>query len=110
MARGLAEAAGHEKCVGLPYPPLEGEGRLTLSGAKREPGWGEGVSASAPPELRDHPTPLRMALRSMRNDPPPPGEGESRHHGRGDCDGKGGGGNGRGGSRQAPAVRPAISQ
>jgi len=28
-----------------------------------------------------------------------------------DCDGKGGGGgNGRGGSRQAPAVRPAISQ
>ncbi len=41
-----------------------------MSAAKCEPGWGEGLSSRAVPELRDHPTP------PLRVDPPPPGEGK----------------------------------
>src|ERR1700688_3230609 len=45
------------------FPCLEGEGRLTLSEAKCETGWGDSLSAVALPEWRDHPTPL--ALRAI---------------------------------------------
>ena len=47
------------------YPPLEGEGRLTLSAAKCETGWGDSLSTDAVPEWRDHPTPL--ALRAIEH-------------------------------------------
>ena len=52
-------------------PPQEGEGRLTLSEAKWETGWGDGLSIRAPLEWKDcHPTPIAYAI-----DPPPLGEG-----------------------------------
>src|SRR3984893_19377779 len=44
-------------------------------------GWGDGLSFRPVPELRDHPTPSRISLRSMRADPPPPGEGKKRDAG-----------------------------
>ena len=48
-------------------------GRLTLSAAKCETGWGDSLSTRALFETRDrHPTP------PLRGDPPPPGEGESQ--------------------------------
>jgi hypothetical protein len=47
-----------------------------MSEAKCETGWGDGPSTEALADLRDHPTPLRIPLRFMRNDPPPPGEGK----------------------------------
>jgi hypothetical protein len=41
----------------------------------------------------------------------PRNDGEGNHCGGGECDGSGGGvGSGRRGSRQAPALRPAIIQ
>src|SRR5450432_3301098 len=47
------------------YPPLEGEGRLTLSAAKCETGWGDGLSTPAPLETRDcHPTPPLISFAS----------------------------------------------
>ena len=49
----------------LSYPPLEGEGRLTLSAAKCETGWGDSLSTRTPPEAKDrHPTPPRVARAS----------------------------------------------
>src|SRR5450631_1562226 len=46
-------------------PPLEGEGRLTLSAAKCETGWGEGLSTRALFEGRDrHPTPPLISFAS----------------------------------------------
>ena len=51
-----------------------------MSAAKCETGWGDSLSIEAVPELRDHPTPLRIPLRFMRNDPPPPGEGADFNH------------------------------
>src|SRR5580704_5821572 len=51
--------------VQLLHPPLEGEGRLALSEAKCETGWGDGLSARTPPETRDcHPTPPLIAFAS----------------------------------------------
>jgi len=45
--------------VSFLHPPLEGEGRLTLSAAKCETGWGDSLSTRALFETRDrHPTPL----------------------------------------------------
>src|SRR5258705_2512285 len=67
-----------------PYPPLEGEGRLTLSqrvGAKRRPminsakcetGWGD---LSTRGTFRNERLPPRPAAHFIRVDPPPPGEG-----------------------------------
>jgi hypothetical protein len=53
------------------YPPLEGEGRLRLSAAKSEPGWGD-LSTQALFERRDfHPTPARIVLRTDANRPSP---------------------------------------
>src|SRR5258708_38608336 len=52
------------------YPPLEGEGRLTLSGAKCETGRGD-LSTRALFERRDcHPAPPLISFAST-----PPGEG-----------------------------------
>jgi len=49
----------------LSYPPLEGEGRLTLSAAKCETGWGDSLSTRALFEARDcHPTPPRVTRAS----------------------------------------------
>src|SRR5260370_34886756 len=46
------------------YPPLEGQGRLTLSGAKCETGWGD-LSTRALFEGRDcHPTPPLISFAS----------------------------------------------
>ena len=49
-----------------------------MSAAKCETGWGDGLSSETLPELRDHPTPARRVLRTVRSEPPPPGEGKSR--------------------------------
>src|ERR1700692_3179445 len=63
---------GQRGCPGsLTYPPLEGEGRLRLSAAKCEPGWGD-LSTRALFEARDcHPTPARIVLRTNANRPSP---------------------------------------
>src|SRR3954463_13224399 len=46
------------------HPPLEGEGRFTLSEAKCEPGWGD-LPTRAPFERRDrHPTPPLISFAS----------------------------------------------
>lgn len=45
----------------MPLTLLEGEGRLVLSEAKYETGWGDSLSTEAVPEWRDHPTPLTFA-------------------------------------------------
>ncbi len=55
------------------YPPLEGEGRLTLSATKCETGWGD-LSTRAPLGM-ERPSPHPAAPFS-RVDPPPPGEGK----------------------------------
>src|SRR5262245_33962440 len=69
------------QAVGVPLPSPGGVrdelcslvGRLTLSAAKCETGWGD-LSTRAPPRRTDrHPAPL--ALRAI--DPPPPGEGRN---------------------------------
>ena len=64
------------------YPPLEGEGRLTLSAAKCETGWGD-LSTRALFEGKDcHPTPPLISFASTPERASlvstPPGEGESR--------------------------------
>src|SRR5207245_1729456 len=43
------------------YPPLEVEGRLTLSEAKYETGWGDGLSASNTARVERSPHPARAA-------------------------------------------------
>src|SRR6266436_6723466 len=55
------------------YPPLEGEGRLTLSGAKCETGWGDLSTRALFERERLSPHP---AAHFIRVDPPPSGEGE----------------------------------
>src|SRR5580700_8888316 len=51
--------------VSFLHPPLEGEGRLALSTARCETGWGDGLSTRAPPEWRDcHPTPPLLSVAS----------------------------------------------
>src|SRR3954453_19484872 len=50
------------QCVISSYPPLEGDGRLRLSAAKDEPGWGD-PSTRAPFERRHrHPTPIAHCI------------------------------------------------
>src|SRR5205807_9954877 len=55
------------------YPPLEGEGRLTLSEAKCETGWGDSLNwgTALGERLSPHP-----AAHCIRVDPPPQGEGK----------------------------------
>ncbi len=53
------------------HPPLEGEGRLTESEAKREAGWGDLSSGAG---VRGEIAPPRSPA-SRAIDPPPPGEG-----------------------------------
>src|SRR5436190_23845021 len=53
--------------------PWRGEGRRSCNERRG------GVTVSprpTVPEWRDHPTPSRISLRSIRADPPPPGEGK----------------------------------
>jgi hypothetical protein len=102
------------------HPPLEGEGRLALSEARCETGWGD-LSTRTLFAMRDrHPTPPLISFAStlplqgrvkkvecapLHNDVAVGGGGG------GECDGSGGGDRStRRGSRQAPALRPAIIQ
>ncbi|RTE90838.1 hypothetical protein D6B98_22595 [Bradyrhizobium sp. LVM 105] len=43
------------------YPPLEGEGRLMLSEARHETGWGDGLSASHSARVERSPHPARAS-------------------------------------------------
>jgi hypothetical protein len=68
-----AEGGGDVASIVIPvaHPPLEGEGRLRLSAAKEEPGWGD-PSTRAAFERRDrHPTPIAHFIR----DRPSPSRG-----------------------------------
>src|SRR5579862_7385628 len=65
-----SHAARSRSCA---YPPLEGEGRLILSVAKYETGWGDSLSTGTVQGDRPSPHP---AAPFSRVDPPPPGEGE----------------------------------
>jgi hypothetical protein len=56
------------------HPPLEGEGRLTLSAAKCETGWGGETTER---DLASHHSLLHHPTPPLRVDPPPPGEGEN---------------------------------
>src|SRR6185295_6166766 len=58
--------------VRLLHPPLEGEGRLALSAAKCETGWGDLSTPTLLDVERPSPHP---AAHCMSVDPPPPGQG-----------------------------------
>ena len=65
----FASARTATRDANFSYPPLEGEGRRVVRCERRG-----GVTVSphpTVPELRDHPTPSRIPLRSMRADPRP---------------------------------------
>src|SRR5882757_4986036 len=62
-------------CMRCLHPPLEGEGRLALSEAKCETGWGDSLTPDTAHRERPSPHP---AARFTRVDPPPPGEGEEK--------------------------------
>ena len=54
-----------EMKIAFSYPPLEGEGRLALSAAKCETGWGDSLATHAPFDMRDrHPTPPLLSVAS----------------------------------------------
>src|SRR5205814_6607154 len=61
----------------LAYPPLKGAGRLALSAAKCETGWGDGLSTRTLSDV-ERPSP-HLAARLARVDPPPPGEDKKRN-------------------------------
>jgi len=47
----------------LPYPPLQGEGRLASREARCETGWGDSLSPWTPIDPRDyHPTPSLISF------------------------------------------------
>src|SRR6185369_11687196 len=69
-ARALSRASVSGEAA-LAYPPLEGAGRLALSVAKCETGWGDGLSTRALLDV-ERPSP-HPAAHFMSVDPPPPG-------------------------------------
>ncbi len=81
QGKRIGEQTSICRCRAILHPPLEGEGRLALSEARCETGWGDGLSTRSQFETRDrHPTPPlpgRRFASSRRVDPPPPGEGKN---------------------------------
>ena len=80
LGRSVSRECEHVRV--LLHPPLEGEGRLILSAAKCETGWG-GVNPSEAPATLSAAPPPHPAATGRRCaspgcvDPPPPGEGKS---------------------------------